>query len=75
MKIRIYQIELPPGYSQEQLLGAAAKKVAAFTAGGSDYSLPAQRLVEFFEGSAATSLPENTQRDTQTEPLPKQPAP
>jgi len=33
-------------------------EAAAFAAGGSDYTLPAQRLVEFLEGSGATDLPE-----------------
>ncbi|MDA3923902.1 MAG: NAD(P)/FAD-dependent oxidoreductase [Kiritimatiellae bacterium] len=32
-------------------------ETAAFAAGGSDYSLPAQRLVEFLEGAAASDLP------------------
>jgi len=33
-------------------------EVAAFLAGGSDYSLPAQRLVDFLEGSSPSELPE-----------------
>jgi uncharacterized FAD-dependent dehydrogenase len=33
-------------------------EAAAFAAGGSDYSLPAQRLVEFLDGSAASALPD-----------------
>ena len=37
---------------QEQL------EAAAFAAGGADYSLPAQRLVEFLEGSSPFSLPD-----------------
>ncbi|MGE4488583.1 MAG: NAD(P)/FAD-dependent oxidoreductase [Kiritimatiellales bacterium] len=32
-------------------------EAAAFAAGGSDYSLPAQRLVEFLEGAAPSALP------------------
>jgi hypothetical protein len=32
-------------------------EVAAFTAGGSDYSLPAQRLVDFLEGASPSELP------------------
>jgi len=32
-------------------------EAAAFAAGGSDYSLPAQRLVEFLENSAPSALP------------------
>jgi uncharacterized FAD-dependent dehydrogenase len=32
-------------------------EAAAFAAGGSDYSLPAQRLVDFLEGAAASELP------------------
>ncbi len=32
-------------------------EAAAFAAGGSDYSLPAQRLVDFLEGSAPSELP------------------
>jgi hypothetical protein len=32
-------------------------EAAAFAAGGSDYSLPAQRLVEFLESSAPSALP------------------
>jgi len=32
-------------------------EAAAFVAGGSDYKLPAQRLVEFLEGQAASDLP------------------
>lgn len=32
-------------------------EAAAFSAGGGDYSLPAQRLVEFLEGTAASELP------------------
>jgi len=31
---------------------------AAFVAGGSDYSLPAQRLVDFLEGASPSELPE-----------------
>ncbi|MFA7369985.1 MAG: hypothetical protein WC334_10105, partial [Kiritimatiellales bacterium] len=32
-------------------------EAAAFAAGGSDYSLPAQRLVDFLEGAAPSALP------------------
>jgi hypothetical protein len=32
-------------------------EAAAFVAGGSDYSLPAQRLVEFLAGTGASDLP------------------
>ena len=32
-------------------------EAAAFAAGGSDYSLPAQRLVDFLEGAAPSDLP------------------
>ncbi len=32
-------------------------ETAAFAAGGSDYSLPAQRLVDFLEGAAPSELP------------------
>jgi uncharacterized FAD-dependent dehydrogenase len=32
-------------------------EAAAFAAGGSDYSLPAQRLIEFLEGAAPSALP------------------
>ncbi|HPR82886.1 MAG TPA: hypothetical protein PLD51_03420, partial [Pontiellaceae bacterium] len=32
-------------------------EAAAFAAGGSDYSLPAQRLVDFLEGAAPSELP------------------
>jgi uncharacterized FAD-dependent dehydrogenase len=32
-------------------------EAAAFAAGGADYSLPAQRLVDFLEGSAPAELP------------------
>jgi uncharacterized FAD-dependent dehydrogenase len=32
-------------------------EASAFAAGGSDYSLPAQRLVDFLEGAAASELP------------------
>jgi uncharacterized FAD-dependent dehydrogenase len=32
-------------------------EAAAFAAGGGDYSLPAQRLVDFLEGAAASELP------------------
>ena len=32
-------------------------EAAAFAAGGSDYSLPTQRLVDFLEGAAASELP------------------
>jgi uncharacterized FAD-dependent dehydrogenase len=32
-------------------------EAAAFAAGGSDYSLPAQRLVDFLEGAATSELP------------------
>jgi uncharacterized FAD-dependent dehydrogenase len=32
-------------------------EAAAFAAGGGDYSLPAQRLVDFLEGSAPSALP------------------
>jgi len=32
-------------------------EAAAFAAGGSDYSLPAQRLVEFLEGTSPSALP------------------
>jgi len=34
-------------------------EAAAFAAGGSDYGLPAQRLIEFLEGSTPSELPEN----------------
>jgi uncharacterized FAD-dependent dehydrogenase len=33
-------------------------EAAAFAAGGSDYSLPAQRLVDFLEGTAPSALPD-----------------
>jgi uncharacterized FAD-dependent dehydrogenase len=33
-------------------------EAAAFAAGGSDYSLPAQRLVDFLEGAAPAALPD-----------------
>ncbi|MFU8780038.1 MAG: FAD-dependent protein [Kiritimatiellia bacterium] len=51
-----------PAAERAELAGIAFQKKlesAAFTAGGSDYSLPAQRLVEFLDGSPATSLPQD----------------
>ena len=49
-----------PAAERTELAGIAFQQKlesTAFAAGGSDYSLPAQRLVEFLDGSAATSLP------------------
>jgi uncharacterized FAD-dependent dehydrogenase len=50
----------PPG-ALGDLAGIEFQKkleAAAFAAGGSDYSLPAQRLVDFLEGAAPSALPD-----------------
>jgi uncharacterized FAD-dependent dehydrogenase len=49
-----------PMFGTPELAGIELQKkleAAAFAAGGSDYSLPAQRLVEFLEGAAPSALP------------------
>lgn len=46
---------------KQELAGIEFQKkleAAAFAAGGSDYSLPAQRLVEFLEGASPSVLPD-----------------
>jgi uncharacterized FAD-dependent dehydrogenase len=50
-----------PNIGKSVLAGIEFQKkleAAAFAAGGSDYSLPAQRLVDFLEGSAPSVLPD-----------------
>ncbi len=47
-------------YNVDALAGIEFQKkleAAAFAAGGSDYSLPAQRLVDFLEGASPSELP------------------
>jgi uncharacterized FAD-dependent dehydrogenase len=49
-----------PAFNKPVLAGIEFQKkleAAAFAAGGSDYSLPAQRLVDFLEGAAPSELP------------------
>jgi uncharacterized FAD-dependent dehydrogenase len=49
-----------PAFNNPVLAGIEFQKkleAAAFAAGGSDYSLPAQRLVDFLEGAAPSGLP------------------
>jgi uncharacterized FAD-dependent dehydrogenase len=49
-----------PSFGKTELAGIEFQKkleAAAFAAGGSDYSLPAQRLVDFLEGAAPSELP------------------
>jgi len=48
-------------YNVDALAGIEFQKkleAAAFVAGGSDYSLPAQRLVDFLEGASPSELPD-----------------
>jgi len=50
-----------PGVGKSELAGIAFQKkleAAAYAAGGSDYSLPAQRLVDFLEGASPAELPD-----------------
>jgi uncharacterized protein len=49
-----------PAFDKPVLAGIEFQKkmeAAAFAAGGADYSLPAQRLVDFLEGAAPSELP------------------
>lgn len=49
-----------PSFGKTELAGIEFQKkleAAAFAAGGSDYSLPAQRLVDFLEGASPSDLP------------------
>lgn len=50
-----------PSFGKPELAGIEFQKkleAAAFAAGGSDYSLPAQRLVDFLEGVSPSELPD-----------------